>query len=312
MEQFLTGDIWKEVNKLFVKRQKKTACIAYVTSDTLQLTKGDTLICDASDYEIKFGATSAKVLDTYFKKGVTILSNQNLHSKLLLTNSFLVIGSANLSNRSADSLVESAVVTDNDILLSQVKSFCHNLAREKDTIALTRQHIDKLLKIKVVRRSFKPTTKSKTREKKFGNRFWYVPLGELSDRTYNRVKDKIETSKQKVIDKTEFTEDDIGSIYFKSKTNFSLHAKEGDQVLMNWHNKSKTRRYVFPFATILRVDKENDETIFIYDDTKSGEEISLTRFLSLTKDLNLEKALENPRTKELSINDAMKLKALWK
>src|ERR1035437_1145037 len=114
MEQFLTGDIWKEVNKLFVKRQKKTACIAYVTSDTLQLTKGDTLICDASDYEIKFGATSAKVLDTYFKKRVTILSNQNLHSKLLLTNSFLVIGSANLSNRSADTLVESAVVTDND------------------------------------------------------------------------------------------------------------------------------------------------------------------------------------------------------
>lgn len=312
MEQFLTGDIWKEVNKLFVKRQKKTACIAYITSDILQLTKGDTLICDASDYEIKFGATSAKVLDTYFKKGVTILSNQNLHSKLLLTNSFLIIGSANLSNRSADTLVEAAVVTNDDILLSQVKSFCHILMREKETVALTRQHIDRLLKIEVVRRSFKPITKSKTREKKFGNRFWYIPLGELSDRTYNKVKDKIETSRKKVIDETEFTEEDIGSIYFSSKSNFSSLAKEGDQLIMNWHNKSKTRHYVFPFATILRVDKENDETIFIYDDTKNGEEISLTKFLALTKNLDLEKELGKARTKELSINDAMKLKALWK
>ena len=312
MEQFLTGDIWKEVNKLFVKRQIKIACIAYVTLDNLQLTKGDTLICNASDDKIKFGSTTAKVIDLYFKKGVTILSNQNLHAKLLLTNSFIVIGSANLSNISADTLVESAVVTDNDILLSQVKSFCHNLMGEKETVTLTRKHIDRLLKIKVVRRSFKPTTKSKTREKKFGNRFWYLPLGELSDRTYQKVKDKIETSKKKVIDKAEFTEDDVGSIYFRSKTNFSSLAQEGDQVMMNWHNKNKTRNNIFPFATILSIDKENDETIFIYDNTKSREKLSLTKFISLTKDLELEKSLDKPRTKELTFGDAIKLKALWK
>ncbi len=311
MEQFLTGDIWQKVNKLFARRQTKIACIAYVTSGNLQLTKGDILICDASDYEIKFGATSAKVLDAYFKKGVVIYSNQNVHAKLLLTDSFLVIGSANLSNRSAETLIESAVVTEDDILLSQVKSFCHNLIEEKGTVALTRKHIDRLLKIEVVKRPFKPGTKSKTRAKKFGSRYWYVSLGDLSDREYKRVEGRIDESKMKVIEKSEYSNDDISSIYFKNSTNFSSLAKEGDQVMMNWHNKSRTRRWVFPFATILRIDRKRGETIIIYDNTGSGEEHSLTKFISLIQDLDLEKPLDKPRSKEISANDAKKLKALW-
>jgi len=311
MEQFLTGNIWKEVNKLFVKKQSKIACIAYVTSNNLQLAKGDTLICDASDYEIKFGATSAKVLDSYFKKGVIIRSNQNLHAKLLLTNSFLVIGSANLSNRSAETLIESAVVTEDDILLSQVRSFCHNLIREKETVTITRKHIDRLLKIEVVKRAFKPGTKSETRAKKFGSRYWYISLGDLSDREYKRVEMRIDESKRKVIANSEYSEDDINSIYFKNSTNFSSLAKEGDQILLNWHNKNRTRRNVYPFATILRIDKVHGETIIIYDDTGSGQEVSFTKFLSLIKDLDMEKPLDKPRSKEISANDAKKLKALW-
>jgi phosphatidylserine/phosphatidylglycerophosphate/cardiolipin synthase-like enzyme len=256
MEQFLTGDIWQKVNKLFARHQTKIACIAYVTSGNLQLTKGDTLICDASDYEIKFGTTSAKILDSYFKKGVLIYSNQNLHAKLLLTDSFLVIGSANLSKRSAETLIESAVVTEDDILLSHVKSFCHNLIEEKGTVALTRKHIDRLLKIEVVKRAFKPGTKSKTRAKKFGSRYWYVSLGDLSDREYKRVEGRIDESKMRVIEKSEYSNDDISSIYFKNSTTFSSLAKEGDQVMMNWQNKNRTRRWVFPFATILRIDRK--------------------------------------------------------
>jgi hypothetical protein len=312
MEQFLTGDIWKEVNKLLVQRENKIACIAYVTSDTLRLFKGDTLICDASDYQIKFGATSAKVIDTYFKKGVTILSYQNLHSKLLLTKSFLIIGSSNLSNKSADILVESAIVSDNDTLLSQVKSFIHNLMIAKETVTMTRKLLDRLLRIKVVKRKFNPSTKSKIRKKTFGVSYWYVPLEELSDKSYEKVKDKIEAAKKKVIEQTEFTEEDIDSIYFRNRTRFSSLAKEGDQVMMNLRNKNKTRRYVFPFATILLINKGNQDTIYIYDDAKNGEEFALTNFLSLIKDLELEKSLDKPRTKELSVRDAMKLKSLWK
>lgn len=188
MEQFLTGDIWNEVNKLFEKRQKKIACIAYITSESLKLTKGDILICDASDYEIKFGTTSAKVLDYYYKKGVVILSNPNLHAKLLLTDTFLVIGSANLSVRSANTLVESAIVTNNDILLSQAKAFCHNLFTEDKTITFERENIDRLLKIKVIKKTPKPISKSKTREKKFGSKFWFLPIVSVTNKKEETLK----------------------------------------------------------------------------------------------------------------------------
>lgn len=130
MEQFITGDIWTVVNKKLTGKQKITACIAYVTSGNLKLKKDDILVCDASSYSIKYGNTSANILDNYFKKGIKIYSNKDLHSKLLLTDQFLVIGSSNLSSNSATNLIESAVLTDNDILISQSKAFCFNLIQE--------------------------------------------------------------------------------------------------------------------------------------------------------------------------------------
>ncbi len=72
MDNFITGDIWSEVNKRLTKQQNKTACIAYVTTDNLELSEGDILICDASNYAIKrlsaqhkTAALSAKVLDAH-------------------------------------------------------------------------------------------------------------------------------------------------------------------------------------------------------------------------------------------------------
>lgn len=308
MKQFLTGDIWKKVNKLFIKREKKTACIAYVTLENLHLSKGDILICDASDYEIKFGATSAKVLNSYFKKGVLIYSKQDLHSKLLLTNSFLAIGSANLSNKSVDTLVESVIVTENNILLSQATAFCNNLKNE--ATLLTRAHLDRILKIKVVKRPFKPSTKSKTRGIQFGNRFWYVPMVTMGNRVYNRMKDRIDHVEKRVIETTELTEDDVSTYYLRKQTRFTEQARVGDQILVNLRNENKTRRNVYPFATLLRIEKENDETLFVYDNTNNNC-FSLSVFTSKVKNLDLEKRLDNVRTKLLSTNDTHKLQTLW-
>lgn len=114
MDQFLTGDIWGKVNKLITGKTKKIACIAYVTSEKLYLSKGDVLVCDASEFAIKFGQTSAVTLQNYFNRGIAIYSNSQLHAKLLLTETFLAIGSANLSKSSAEKLTESSVRFHNE------------------------------------------------------------------------------------------------------------------------------------------------------------------------------------------------------
>jgi hypothetical protein len=226
-----------------------------------------------------------------------------------LTNSFLVIGSANLSSRSAESLVESAVVTDSDILLSQAKSFCHNLTKE--SIPLTRPHLERILKIKVVKRAFKPTGKSATRKKIFGNRYWFISLQEMTDRQGAKIDERINNAKEKVLKKTNYSSDDLGSIYFRKQNQFSTLAKEGDQILIKWRNAKRTDNFVFPFATILQIDKENGETIIIHDES-SEDEFRLSKFIAMAKKLNLEKPISKPRTKEISANDAKKLKSIWK
>lgn len=309
MEQFLTGDIWKKVNKLFTKQQKKFACIAYVTLDSLELKKGDILICDASDFTIKFGNTSAKTLEIYFQRGVKIYSNQQLHSKFLFTDSFLVIGSANLSKNSAEILTESSIVTDNDILLSQANAFYHNLIKE--SIPLTREKIDLLLNIKVVKRPFKTTVKSKIRQKEFGNNYWYISVFPLKDRTFNKIKETVEMTTNSISKQENINEEDIGFLRWPTKTEFSILAKEGDQLILIDNNESKTRKYIFPPSTILRKQAVNDFTYFYYDNTRSeGKKISWTKLQAFIKDIELEKNIST-RTKLISENDVNKLKPLW-
>lgn len=91
----------------------------------------------------------------------------------------------------------------------------------------------------------------------------------------------------------------------------SKNAKEGDQIMLKWKNPNQTRQFIFPFATILRIDRKGSETIFIFDDSKKEQKISKTSFLSLTKKLDIKKTLGN-RSKEISIIDALKFKEIWK
>jgi hypothetical protein len=303
MEQFLTGDIWNQVNKHLAKKQKKIACIAYVTSDNLELTKGDTLICDASDYSIKFGMTSAKVLDIYFKKGIKLYSNQDLHSKLLLTDSFLVIDSANLSKSSAETLTESSVITHDDVLISQAKAFCHNLIKESEL--LTKIEIASRLKIKVVRRPFKPTTKSKTRDISFGNQYWYMPVTDIGERTYKKHKDTVEKTKNAISNRENIDENDIAFILWGAKKS----PLEGEQVITRWYNKNKTQSHIYPPSTILEKQIKDGFTYIYLDNTNTEKGKSWTIFQSLLREIGLEKSI-GTRFRKISENDANKIKTL--
>jgi hypothetical protein len=310
MEQFLTGDIWKEVNKRLTKRQRKIACIAYVTSDKLELTKGDTLICDASTFAIKFGETSAKTIETYFKRGIKILSNQQLHSKILLTDTFLVIGSANLSKSSAERLTESSIITDSDVLISQAKAFCHNLTEESSL--LSEKDIKTLLKIEVVKRPFKPTTNSKIRQKKFGNQYWFVSAFPLKERTYDKIKVNVEKTTTSISKTTKIDENDISFLRWRAKTEFSETAKEGDQIILRFNNSDKTRSYIYPPSTILKKQVVDGFTYFYHDNRGSEQsKISWTKFQAFLKTIVLEKNITT-RSKTILENDVKKLKSLWK
>ena len=310
MEQFLTGDIWGAVNKLLSRKQKNTACIAYVTSDNLHLSKGDILICDASTSAIKFGKTNAKILDTYLERGVIIFSNEDLHTKLLITENFLVIGSANLSNNSL-SLLESSVVTNNDILISQAKAFCHLVAKESDL--LSRKKIDSLLRIEVIKQSFKSKTKSKIGSVKFGNRYWFVTASILKERAYNKVKDKVEETTSSISKKENISEDDINFLRWEATSEFGKNAKEGDQIIIRLNNESKTRSNVFPPCTILQREIINGHVYLFHDDRNTEEnKLPWSKFQELLKKTDKEIDIGKRRVKLISEEDARKIMPFWK
>ena len=310
MQEFITGDIWKKVNKIIKSTDTKLVCVAYVTSNSLKLSKGDILICNASDYEIKFGATSANVLAKYFDLGVEIYSNSALHSKLLLSNKTLVIGSPNLSNNSANNLIETAVVTHNDILVSQARAFIYNLLEDSQTLAIDEFEIKRLTRIKVIKRKSPQIKRSPIINKDFGQRYWYLNLHEMTDKQSEKIDERISAAKQMAISKSEFDEDELGSIYHRKPSNFSKLVKEGDQLFINWENIDKKRRFVYPIGTVLQIDRSSQGTIVIHDD-KPEQGISFTQFKKSIKKLRLENDFSKIRTKEISRNDALALQILW-
>lgn len=308
MNQLLTGNIWAQVNALLDDSQQKIVCVAYVTAENLSLTHDDVLICDASDFSIKQGNTKAETLNGYFQKGVKIYNNRNLHSKLLLTSSFLVVGSSNLSHNSAVNLIESAILSYSKILISQAKAFCHNLIKESKL--LTEEEIEDLLKIEVIKRPQKKFSTSVTKNIHFGNSCWVLPTEDLSERLINADRPSVEKSKKKIAKKKNILEDSIGYIRLTGSTKFIKTAKEGDQIIQNWRNKKRSRRIIFQPVTILEIERLNGVTYFYYD-SDPDKALSWTRFKSKIKDLELEKGFDKMRTRQVSSKDIDKLLAVW-
>lgn len=114
MNEFVGTSPWVAITKDVGRKRRgpMVAAISYVgvsASEVLPLRKGDFLICDASERAIKQGVTSAKSLAAYLRIGVKVFSHEGLHSKVLATESFAWVGSANASGNSRDNLTEASV-----------------------------------------------------------------------------------------------------------------------------------------------------------------------------------------------------------
>jgi hypothetical protein len=114
MNEFVGTSPWVAITKDVARKRRGpvVAAISYVgvrASEVLPLREGDFLICDASERAIKQGVTSAKALASYLRIGVKVFSHEGLHSKVVATESFAWVGSANASRNSRDNLTEASV-----------------------------------------------------------------------------------------------------------------------------------------------------------------------------------------------------------
>lgn len=120
MQRVLADNLWDTVRDLSAARSSRIqAAIAFITTDHLNLRRGDLLVCDATHEAILYGKTSANVLRGAFERGVKLYSLAGLHAKMIVIDRAVIVGSANMSNNSL-SLYEASVVTDNAETRSQV------------------------------------------------------------------------------------------------------------------------------------------------------------------------------------------------
>jgi PLD-like domain len=143
----LTVGIWKSITAAAKNSRKPSyVAVAYFgrgASKLLPLRANSRLVVDASDNAVKAGQTHPADLKRLQRRGVIIYSVANLHAKIYVFDSTAFVGSANVSNNSAGTLIESMVSTTDPGIMRSAKSFVDSLRLDE----LSPGTLDRLQKI---------------------------------------------------------------------------------------------------------------------------------------------------------------------
>lgn len=241
MQKVLSSDLWKTVRAHARKAPHRKAAIAYVTQDLVGFRRDDVLVVNASKRAIASGETDAKLLRALKNKGVRIFDCANLHAKALLLGETAVISSGNMSNSSADGLVEAGVITNNTSTVSGIASLIEQIVRQSKE--LTDNNIATLCKIKVVRRGGHASAgRKRTKVSRLGNRTWLVGVKELRNDPPEVEQQMIDKaigilSSRELMD----PDDDPNWIRWTGRGRFIRECREGDSLIQIWCSSTAKR-----------------------------------------------------------------------
>jgi len=124
---FRSQGVWPEITKAVrTSRHRCFAAVAYFSkgaSKQLPLPKGSRLVVDASERAIATGQTCPADLTKLLNRGVTVYSVPNLHAKVFVVGKAAFIGSANVSNNSANTLIEAVIRTTDASAVAAARKF---------------------------------------------------------------------------------------------------------------------------------------------------------------------------------------------
>jgi hypothetical protein len=243
MQNVLSSDLWKTVRVQARKARQRKAAIAYVTRDLVGFRKEDVLIVDASAGAIASGETDARLLRKLGRKQVRLFHCADLHAKVILLDDTAVISSGNMSNSSAECLVEAAVLTDHASTVAGVASFIEQVIHQSQQ--LDEEHIDRLCRIKVIRRGGRGLAKGRHRRKtslaRLGNRTWLVGVHELARDPAPDEKKMIEKAMKTVRQRLNKPDEEPNWIRWSVKGSFVRECREGDSLIQIWRSRHAKR-----------------------------------------------------------------------
>lgn len=159
------GDVWSTISALSSRCRTKRAAVAYVTSDVIvKFGHGDLLVVDASDDAVAGGQTSGSVIQRALTRGARVVSVPQLHAKVIVFDQTAVVGSPNVSVRSARHLIEAVMVTEQKALVRQITRWIDNLGNTGQTVddILLRHLLSLESRRPPIRRAFRALAESHT------------------------------------------------------------------------------------------------------------------------------------------------------
>ena len=128
------------------KKSRADVAVAYVgqgATRLLPLRAGSKLVVDASEAAVRSGQTDPRELLKYLRDGVELFSKPRLHAKVFAFSNVAFVGSNNVSNHSANALVEAAVGLTTAIGVAQARHFVLDAAKSP----MGEEFLKKLVKI---------------------------------------------------------------------------------------------------------------------------------------------------------------------
>jgi hypothetical protein len=315
MQRVLSKELWKEIRAYASRARRRKVAISYVTNDLIGFRNGDILVVDASQWAIKFGETDAQVLLNLQRKGVQLFDCRDLHAKTVLLDDVAFVSSGNMSKSSAKKLVEAGILTDHVAVVSAVASFIEQL--QDQSKALTPSALEKLCKIKVIRRGGRPLGGKKNRKTKIaplGNRIWFLGVRD-EDREPNKEEQKIiDRAQARLRRRFDEKRDDFNWIKCGVRGRFERSCKEGDSIIQVWRSSHAKRpgRAVRATPVLLKQKSKRWTRFYVEDPTDRYAELRWTKFRRLLKEIGYSRTVSANVVREIAPDVAETINRKWK
>ncbi|MDO8127802.1 MAG: phospholipase D family protein [Candidatus Brocadiales bacterium] len=251
--QILHNTLWPTITRLVRKSKRNCIAVAYLGKGAcklLPLGRGDSLLVDMSEGAVKSGQTCPEEVEKYYKRGVSVYTRENLHAKVYVLGDKLIVGSANVSQRSRHTLLEAGLLCQNRDVLTLARGWVKSLMLEPVTSGY----------LKLCKKWYRPPKISKggpgeTETPEVPPSYpslWVISVKpcQFSEQEERLIRVAEVKASKKLKDPGKF---EVESIRYIGKNNFTENAKEGDLVVEIW--KDGNKRKVYPPSRILRITR---------------------------------------------------------
>src|SRR5262249_7705172 len=133
--ELVVGEVWPRLKRANRNRNRIAwVAVAYFgkgAARLLSLKKGSNLVVGASDNAVSNGLTCPDDLIALSTKGVRIFIVANLHATVYVFGTTALIGSANVSKHSAQTLVEAMLLTTDRKVVEKSRNFVQSFAKNE-------------------------------------------------------------------------------------------------------------------------------------------------------------------------------------